>query len=301
MELAEFNETHIEKWHDIFEFVNENSEEQNGLYYLLKSEQSERVVYKSGDFFALFYFVDEEIYYNMFIVNENGNVVAASFEEFNVLKPSSLITIEHEESMIETVDLLKSDMGPKFDGYDGIFQYSQYNNVTDEQLILYFQHMIREDGKVFEQHLVNPYLIVFQRNLSNGKIKSTTYAKNEIDSYKSKSNYDLLTIQEYGLVEFLKSGSYALQKEDKVVRYHKVLMETQNTLVTAFPFTAGSKIEEMNAMIEAKGFKHDVPDYAVRLWNGTYEELNYYQEIADLFNGLEINQNEKLVLRYGKS
>lgn len=301
MELAELNETHIEKWHDIFEFVNAFFEEHDGLYYLLKNEGKESVIYKCGDSYVLFSFVDEEIYYNIFCVNENGLVVDANFEEFDVHKLESLISIEHEKVLTETVDFLKSDMGSKFDGYDGIFQYTQYNNETDEQLILYFQHMSREDGKVFEQHLINPYLIVFQSNLKSGKIRSITYAKNEFDLYKNKQDYDLLTIQEYGLINFLKNGSYELQKNDKLVRYYKVFMETRKTLLTGFPFLAGDKLEELKEMIVKKGFKPEVPDYAIRLWNGTYENLNYYQRIADLFKDLDIDQDEKLVLRYGKN
>lgn len=300
MQLIEFKESDIQKWHDVFEFVKESVEEQGGLYYLLKNGDSEKVVYKCDNFFAVFYFLDEEIYYNVFEVDENGVVINASFDEFAICKSGSLIIIKREE-VFETVDFIKSYTGPRYDGYDGVFQYTQSNSEMDEQLILYYQHMSREDGKVFREHLVNPYLIIFQSNLEKGRIKSITYVKNEFDYYDNQQDYDLLTIKEYGLFNFLKNGSYELQKENKLVRYYKVFMETPKCLMTGFPFLLGDRLEKLKKVIEKKGFKTEVPDYAISLWNNTYENLNEFQMIADLFMRLDVAQDEKLVLRYGKN
>ena len=71
----------------------------------------------------------------------------------------------------------------------------------------------------------------------------------------------MAVIKDYGLMEFMEKGAYALHKENQIVRYYKMLGKRENGYaITTFPFGKQFKYEDFDQLFAQYGFKNKIPD-----------------------------------------
>ena len=93
----------------------------------------------------------------------------------------------------------------------------QYNPNSKDRATITFQHMYSQGRMVSPFHTKKPFQVIFQSNVKitkKGEFKSSSkkqFIAKTFSIYDDKLGYDIATIKDYGLSEFMEKGSYALQ------------------------------------------------------------------------------------------
>ena len=108
--------------------------------------------------------------------------------------------------------------------------------------------------------------------------------------------YNIAVIKDYGLAEFMEKGAYALQKDNQIVRYYKMLYQTkEGYAVTSFPFGRQYKYEEFESEFAKYGFSSKVPNYLIDIHNNENKDLNRYEAVAAFMKEIEMTPPDEVI------
>lgn len=164
------------------------------------------------------------------------------------------------------INVIKRDE-PDTDGYNGVILFNQADSVTGEELLITYQINVSDDSrnKIYGVNLLRPNSYVFTMP-GLFKKKTRRYMRYNIDS--NDLFYDGVALQDFGLVEFIKNGSYSLIKENSVVRYlNSPFIMRDGRTRTDFPFSKALKEEEIKYLVLSKGFLAEVPEIVYKFYN----------------------------------
>ena len=186
-------------------------------------------------------------------------------------------------------------------------RFTQFNLDTRERATITFQHMYTEGKMVSPFHTKKPFQVIFQSNVKitkKGEFKSSSkkqFIAKTFSIYDDKLGYDIATIKDYGLSEFLEKGSYALQSNERnITRYYKILYVTDSLYAaTGFPFTRQYTLEDMIAMLKERGFGYEIPQQYMDIYNGRDELLNEVKQLIEEIKKNIVFVDEPYVLEMG--
>lgn len=314
IDIKEISELEIPKYAPIFSCIYNLFGDYSGVYFKLILDGEEKLLQRRDDMFILYSLEDINLVgYEMFTIDEEYQVNSAGFDDFEMHTINGDRVVQDRNSTnLESLIFIKFGDGRDVDGYDGRVGYIQYNQEKDVRLMLIFQQMYNSMGKVYSFHVnKEPFQILIEKGLSAKQkgsllpVRQTSYIRESFDYRDNNFFYNLAAIKDYGLVEFMEKGAYALQKENKIVRYYKMLGRRENGYaITGFPFCKQYSFEEFDEMFKQYGFKKKIPDHLIAIHNGEYRDLNYYQEIATFMKNVEMAPPEeviKLNLKFGEN
>lgn len=270
----------IEDSENYVEIIKENFGNLGGDFYKYNYLEKEHILYCDGLYSIIFYRDGEYLNYGILVMDENYNLDYASLDEFNFsLKDGHLMT--WDSPVYETIDFYKKEDSVG-DDYDSSIIYIQINSLTGEELVMAYEWNDRGAyNRLYTSSLKEPYSLAF---LQNKKLKKYVLVKAE----QGLLAYDVMTIKDYGMTEFLKNGSYSLNKEKEIGRYYKVKGSLKNGKpIILYPFSKQYDALEMKTMIKDKGFKEEVPEYLIDFYNGNYEECEEYKEVINAIKDLK--------------
>lgn len=262
------------------DIIKENFGNLGGDFYKYNYLEKERIFYCDGLYCIIFNHDGEYLNYGILVMDENYNLDYASLDEFNFsLKDGHLMT--WDSSVYETIDFYKKEDSVG-DDYDSSIIYIQINSLTGEELVMAYEWNDRGAyNRLYTSSLKEPYSLAF---LQNKKLQKYVLVKAE----QGLLAYDVMTIKDYGMTEFLKNGSYSLNKEKEIGRYYKVKGSLKNGKpIILYPFSKQYDALEMKTMIKDKGFKEEVPEYLIDFYNGNYEECEEYKEVINAIKDLK--------------
>ncbi len=260
----------------------------SGEFYKYTYNGEERWLYCLNGYCTILSNDGEYILYTSFYVDRGDySLIYMEFDKFNAGVDNGEILLWREgDNISESLRTLDRSAMENNEGYSGLVIHHQKNVETGEDLLVSYQNQYREDGRIFSCNLQRPFVICFV----DGK-KITKYLNYRTN--RDYLTYDMITIKEYGLSEFLKQGSYALQKEYEIRRYFKIRYQmSDGTCILGVPFSKCMTEEEMKKMIEDKGFRLEVPQYVIDYYNGEYEECNEYKELAEALKQFDLEHSE---------
>lgn len=251
-----------------------------GEFYSYKYQGEDRWLYRDGLYATILGIEGEYIVYTSFMINEDYELSYMEFDDFYAaLNDSGEMLLWKEGSKIaESVRLQKRAESACFNDLDGLITHHQVNTQTGEDMLVSYKSVYRSNPQYFQSAFSRPFMVCFIRN---GKVEKYLQYTTSTD-YLS---YDIITIKEFGLMEFLQNGSYALQQDRSITRYFKVKAQKEDgTCVILYPLSRAYTPEEMDKMIEERGFTRKVDDDVIDYYNGNYLEVAEYQELAVAMN-----------------
>lgn len=292
--IRDFDEKDIKKYLVVFDCINDLYNDYGGMYYILDIDGKEKVLHRIDNIFTILSLsCDGSIDYSVFTVNENYEIIDAGFDEFEThIVEDKLVVQKRETYFTECLSFSKRENGLDNDGYDGVIVYTQYDPKLDIRASITYQQMYNESrNRIYESHINVPFVYTLENNMTNKKTsRQYTYIKCEYSYDKTPYTFNIATIKDYGLIPFLKNGPISLQKNDKITRYYKVLAYSkQKYAITGFPFTRQYNPNEMKELFTSYGFNASIPSYLLDLYNGEYQEMNSFKEIASIIKRIETN------------
>ena len=276
-----------------------------GVFYLLEKDGKEYILHNYDNVFMVVEeFEDSTVSYTMFGVDENFELSDLGYKDFELHIMGDEYVFQDRNTGISTSIVLKTrDNGDDIDGYNGFVRFTQFNPEKQTRATITFQHMFYGEGKISPYHIVKPFQFIFYdvKQKRNGELKikcKDQFIGRTFDYCKEKLLYDIVSIKDYGLSEFLEKGSYSLQKNDRsVTRYYKILYVNDNHYAqTGFPFTRQYTLEDMKLKLEESGFSYGIPQTYINIYNGNDEQLKDIKELIEEIKKIVVFEDEPYVL-----
>ena len=305
IEICELNELEISNYNFIFLCVEELFGDYIGVYFKLIIDNKEYILQRRDDLFVLYQMnSDNEVSYEMFTVDEEYKVSSVAFDDFEMHTISGDRVIQNRESgNLESLVFMKRSDGEDIDGFDGTIGYIQYNQEHDVRLMLIYQQMYNQYEKVYKYHVgKSPFQILIEKGVAakqNGGImpvRTERYMRGDFDERDHPYLFNMAVIKDYGLVEFMNNRSYSLQKDDKIIRYYKMLYQTKDGYaVTSFPFGKQYRYENFFEIFGKYGFNSEVPDYLIEIHNDENRDVKMYEAVASFMREIELSYTDEVV------
>ena len=256
-------------------------------FYEYEFNDSKRVLYRCGNYFTMLSMEGEYVVFSSFCLGEEYNLDYMEFGEFCASKNGDRDDIwEVGSGTIQNLSHRRREDSAVNGPYDGLVTYSQINEEAGEGLMITYEVCYSDRKKVYPGMLRDVFMY---SHIQGSRITNYACLKANVNTYA----YDIMTIKDYGLQSFLENGAYALQKDDQVVRYFKVLHQLKDgTQVTLYPVAKQYTKEELCEMFEARGFKVEIPEYLFEYHNGEYEEIEEYAQLAEAIKAYDKEQEE---------
>lgn len=192
------------------------------------------------------------------------------------------------------------------DNYNGFVFYAQYNKKNDTICDIRYQQMYREvDGKVpiYEYHTKKIDSVSIDEKYTKrgnnhfGIIppRSKYFSKYEFN--RDHMGYTLTALKDYGVFDVVTKGAYALHKEDKVIRYVKAFyLQKDGNFVDLWPFARQITDEELKDYIKSLGFRAEVPEELMAVYNGQDKIVLELQGLASQIKELGKCDDEEMCM-----
>ncbi len=263
-----------------------------GEFYSYEYQGEDRWLYRDDLYCTILGIEGEYIVYTSFMMDEDYNLSYMEFDEFSVARSQNneMLLWREDTQLAESLTMSQRCDSAINNDLDGLIIHHQINSKTQEEMLVSYRAMYRNDPVFYQSQFMRPFIICF---INKGKVEKYMQYITSTD-YLS---YDLITIKEFGLAEFIQNGSYALQKDRSITRYFKIkAQKSDGSCILLYPFSKGYTPEEMDEMIESKGFTRKIDDNVLDYYNGKYLECAEYKELVEALQVYDSKQldNKKL-------
>lgn len=280
VKLLPFLDTDTELFYTIYNAHLDIFEEANGLFYKFEIEDKTKIVYHENNKFIVYYFQENDLYYETFFVGYNGLVSDILLDNYTMSTDENPIFTNIDNHIASNLHIIKRMNGVDVDGYNALIAYSQYNPANEITFVSTWQYMYRENIKLFPYHFQKPFQLTF---IQNRKEESFIVRK----ANKEDIFYEIMLMKDMGLPSYLKNGS--LYYHNQIERYYKIYGTfKKDYALTFFPFTKQYTLEELEDKVKLAGFDLNVPEEILDAFNENDYDFQEYMEIAE-----EIEMQEK--------
>lgn len=275
IKVKEMSELEMHKYGVIFQCVFDLFNDFEGVYFKIEVNGQEKILQRKDNLCVLYTLEDEKtVSYEMFSLDEEYNVSQAGFDDYELTMYGDLFTVqERNSSIVQSLKLYKRTDGVDNDGYDGLIIFVQYDIKKKTRITLTYQQIFDKENSI--------YYYAKERMPLQVVIEYGVFVNDEV-------GYTLTAMNEYGLLNVLKNGSYNLLREDRTVRYVKSLfIDFKGNYRDAWPFANLLKAEEIESLIKKYNFNTRIPDFIISLYNGENKDVLLIQEIVEKVRLLE--------------
>lgn len=235
-----------------------------------------RWLYSYGQHCTIVAINGKYIDYASFMVDDDYNLTYMEYDDFCVYHQGDegLVVLDEGSNVSESLSMLRRKTMNDSE-QDGVIIHKSINNKTYEQMVVAYLCVYRDQEYYFPFNFEKPFFVAFLKGRKKEK-----YLLYETDS--DYFSYDVITIKEFGLLDVLRNGSFTLQKEESIRRYFKVRYENKvGDCVLLMPFSRPMKIEELDKLIESKGFKREVGKNTLDYYNGLIKEKDEFYALVE--------------------
>ncbi|MDE5888500.1 MAG: hypothetical protein K2H20_00600 [Bacilli bacterium] len=265
-----------------------------GEFYSYQYEGEERWLYRDNLYCTILCLEGKYLAYTSFMINEDYEPCYMEFGDMSAALNSSgeMFLWKEDSSVAGNLKMQKRNEASSVNDLDGIVINHQLNTETGEDVLISYKTMYREEPQFYQSMFMRPFIITF---FKNGKAEQYL----QYTTSSGYTSYDIITIKEFGLMEFLQNGSYALQKDSSITRYFKIKGQKEDgTCILLYPFSRAYTIEEMDKMLEEKGFSRNIDEDIIDYYNGNYEEIAEYKVLIEAIKNYDKSHlDEKALLK----
>lgn len=300
IEIKELMEEDIPKYTNAFLVARDIMGDFFGEYFKIFVGGQERLLHyveeENGNIYTIYVVnEDDSVSYDMFATDKEQNVRQVGYDDFELILDEGMTTIKYRDEVHAESLCVRKRTCPDYDGLDGSIIYAQYNGEKDERAILVYNQMHFENNKmVYENRVRTPFSVQFEAKVlasqAKGKSpKNVSYISRTFDSEAEPMLFGVATVKDYGMNKVL-GGGYSLQRGDTTTKYFKILYVSKSgNAITGFPICKQYTQEDMEKMLESKGFQPKVPKRIMNLHNGNDSQLMRCREVASLMKDLRKN------------
>lgn len=294
IKIKELRELEIPKYGPVFQCVFDLFGDYTGVFFKIEVDGVDKLLQRLDNLCVIYTLEDSNVVsYEMFAVDENYKVVSAGFDDYEMhIVDGTLTTQKRNNSVIQSLNFSKRNDDRDNDGFDGVIAFVQFNCEKNIRVTMSYQQMYNSSENIYYYYERKPLQVIIEKMIKNKRDGSYIAVDRErfirVDMSRDDLFYDLVTLKEFGLVEFMSKGSYSLQKDDHITRYMKFYFTTRdNQAIPLFPFSKHLAWEEVKKFLEDNSFDCKIPEHLANTYNGNNDILNYYQSIADFIGDYE--------------
>lgn len=292
------------KYQDIFKMA-------DGLFgwtredsFKVEIDSTEYIMFGYHPVFMLFgYGKDSKLEYKSCVVDDEYNVISFTFNNYQINIDGNLVYLIDENGRHQYLQMVRNRNNPDFEvSANGLLTYMQYDSKKDVRLVIrYDQNVYGDSGVVFADYLKEPFFISIEnRPILRDKGlfflgRKDAYYRLDFDIYNNRWQYDLATMQEFGIAAVMAEDTVTLHGgQTEFSRYYRQLFSVGDYFsVTGFPLLKQYKNKEMDMIIEALGFNKTVPEFVARVYNNREEFVSQFQAIMNAYINEESLNKEK--------
>jgi hypothetical protein len=291
--IESVNDFDFKKYKDIFikaEYLGMTLEE---AVKVVEDDGTERILFVCGSIWMIFGYRNGILKYNTFLVNDD-KVVSFTMNDYQVNVNDNMVYLIYENGKHESLQLFRNDVENDFDvSNNGLVVHMQYNSKEDVRTISKYEHCVYGDNsKIYGMRLNEPYEVIIEKNASKRDKgmkfigEKSSYYRLDFDIYNNRWQYDLATIQEFGLGAVLSNNTISLQNGvKKFSKFYKVLFSCGDYFtLTGFPFLRQYSSSDVNEYVKDCGFNIGVSDELVEIFNNRDNYTRDFQDIVLLYN-----------------
>lgn len=232
-----------------------------------------------------------------FTVDKNLELQLYKSANYNVMLGKNSTPIFLDDSNNEYSLRFEHLDEPDSEDYNGSVVFNQYHFKDDLYCQLTYPHMSRTiDGKpyIYSYHTKNPSIVYIEEESSKDHDRSFGLIGKKIKCYNRYSfnrgmiGYNLVLLNEHGLVDTILYDSYYLEREDPLRRFTKAQLVINGQYYDTWPFCSFYKPSDVEQMIEDYGFMVSIPEEMLNIYN------NQDRNLSDLNSILEQLKEEEL-------
>lgn len=257
------------------------------------------------------YFVDNDLKLINFEVNEDNDLLSITKDGYKKEYCDDDDIYINLDTGIECFLNIEKNEKKDIEGYDGLVNFVQYDIKRDLRCEMQYPHMFREsiNGKnppIYEYHTSSFRTLFIDKKYyekglkENGILGNRHLYYNKMTVYNGDPDYTISAINDFGLLNVLSDGAYALYGTDKIYKYCRAKFICNNGYyVTLFPFCSTYNEESLKEYVEDLGFSATIPKYVFNSYNGYDEELNVIEEIVKQMKEIDKNKKDdmKMILK----
>ena len=185
---------------------------------------------------------------------------------------------------------------PDIDDYDGYVSFLQYNPDNDCLCEIDYQQMYRLMGgipriysfhtkKIDEVYIDEDYTKKGSQRISrkNRILNKKAHYFSRVEFESDMLGYKISKIKEIGLINFLQNNDYTLDR-DTSLKYIKAFGVTKDgAVIDAGLFAREYTQQEVKDLIASYGFKNELPEKLIDIFNGDNSRIIKIREVIDEF------------------
>ncbi len=251
--------------------------------------------------FMLFRGKSPNVEHKSWVVDDDGKVISMTMDGYQVNVDKQGIYLIDENGNHQSVQLLRNNEEVPFElNTNGVLNYMQYDSKRDLRMVLkYEQNVYGDNGMIYSDYLHKPfYISVETKPLLRDKGlfflgRKDAYYRLDFDIYKNRWQYDLATMQEFGIGASIANDTITLHSgERSFSRYYKELFRFGDYFsLTGFPFFRQYSDKEIDTIIEEFAFNKEIPQFVASTFNNRFQIIREFQDITDEY--LKEKQNIK--------
>lgn len=256
--------------------------------------EEEKILFVCGPVWMIFEYDENKVLkYQTFMVNEEDKVVSFTKEDYQVNVFDNMIYLIYEDGRHESLQLLKNYDNPSFEvSSNGAVIHMQYDSKRDIRCVSKYEHVAYGDcSRIYDIRLDSPYDVTIESKASKRDKglkflgRKDSYYRLDFDVRNNKWQYDLATIQEFGVGAVIASDTVTLHNGlREFSKYYKVLFSLGDYItVTGFPFLSQYTQDEVLDYVESYGFTAGVSEKVVELYNNKNMYLEILQQLVVLY------------------
>lgn len=275
---------------NIMNFVYEAFGEQDVAVFATLEDNKLGFIIRAGENCMFINYKGEQTYFSL---NENEDLYAVGKDEYTVVFDSVLCFVnKDQESSLDLVQLSEPDE----DDYTGMVRFLQHDRKTNTMCEINYQQMYREyngQAPIYSFHTEKIDRAYITEDYDKQKDKTGLLSRkchyfSKVVFKEGHIGYDISAIKDYGLFEFLSKGSYNLIREPEVEKYTKAIVRCSNgTLFDPWPFGREYSEKDVKEIIESHGFKSEIPEEYLRIYNGGDSTVQMAKELVRLMKELK--------------
>jgi hypothetical protein len=251
-------------------------------------------------------YIDENGY-KAFTSDNANNIVFYKGKNYDVFFDGDIVTFRDSRGFAYGLSFTKLEN--EEEGYTGEVIFNQYNPFDDSFCQTSYHQMYNEiDGKapIYSYHTKEPTGVYLENKRSKNKIKFGL-VPNSIQSYnmytfdRDTIGYDRMLIHDYGLIKFLSTNKYSLERTGKIQKYIKCRFVFGDKFYDGWPFPSIHEKSEVLDLVRQKEFLISIPEEMIEFYNGYNYDLNNLRSVMNSFGKIHDKSECEMELTLKKS
>lgn len=293
MEIIDITNDDLKKYKDVFSKADILGMTVEEAVKIVDGDK-EKILFVCGPIWMIFEYVNNnDLKYQTFMVNDSNEVVSFTQDDYQVNIGNNNVYFIYEDGRHEALYFLKNSEIPGFDvSSNGLVMHMQYDSKNDVRCVAKYEHFAYGSyERIYDGRLNSPFEVSIERNVKKRDKgfkfmgSKDSYYRLDFDVRNNKWQYDLATIQEFGLSAVMASDTISLHNGVKEFsKYYKVLFSVGDYIsITGFPFLSQYDPKAIDEYVLSLGFSNKVSNTLLDIFNDRENYTRKLQSIVLLY------------------